>query len=772
MSVAKTASTTDVKVPINSDTAQQPKKSEINQRTDKVAQAAIQQSQKEKDAPRASCCARVWKVFSWIFYPFTWLISKISSCCHEIFSTDPVEPPTNTPDPNETSNSVPTPTPPAKTQGNPTKVPQQNPEKEKEPEKTRHAPTHPSSTPPSKVGSPNKTPAAVPVNLKKLKDDVVKQRSEVAKIKKISSLKDVQKLYTIQNRLEHLQAEQKKRGAEIAKKSASAIEKSTYAEIEQKMQSLENETLQKITESYDEVYKEFSEMQEGLSNRLSEESLKALPPEADDVEQYSVYLEQFRKLENLGWITAEDPTHQEIVEAGAKLKDAVGFTNRTGLPPDDNVTPLQNVCWMNATLQALFAIDEIVNRINQDLVQGKDESNNSFAKRQNLQGALRNILTARDSGDISSVTRAQEELEGIIFSLGIDGFDAQSRGNQNDSSSLVLIILEYFGFAIPIKQISIEILEEDAKRAPEQGSKNISQCTLEVAFQGKEKNLRNLIQASLEEERNAKETPWRTDKGVDRYRVVDRLMSIPPFLPIQLKRRVIIDPLKDEMALARQISIKDAVSKVKEEAAKKSQHKSDTEKEEKSKDGEKVTKSQTAKKNEAADKSKKDDKLEKLVKQATDKATKEAESKVKDQKALLIEGILQRCRKEINDVMGKPLLDEVFQEADKDYANKLTSRRQNFKLPRTITYPKDNEGVFDLTDIFDPSVRHNDEPIAYRVKSFIVHGGNGGGGHYFAYRMDDQGRWRCYNDHRVTLVNDKELEEAFGNANNVLLEHL
>ena len=54
--------------------------------------------------------------------------------------------------------------------------------------------------------------------------------------------------------------------------------------------------------------------------------------------------------------------------------------------------------------------------------------------------------------------------------------------------------------------------------------------------------------------------------------------------------------------------------------------------------------------------------------------------------------------------------------------------------------------------------------MKYHLHGVVIHDGTAESGHYYTYIKDHvQGKWRCYNDHRVTLVEEKQvLEEAMG----------
>lgn len=77
----------------------------------------------------------------------------------------------------------------------------------------------------------------------------------------------------------------------------------------------------------------------------------------------------------------------------------------------------------------------------------------------------------------------------------------------------------------------------------------------------------------------------------------------------------------------------------------------------------------------------------------------------------------------------------------------------------------------DLTDIFDPKIiGEGQRPLLYQVFSFQVHHGESAeNGHYTAYGLCPDGKWRHYNDHLVTEVTVEEVEQEIQHAYSLML---
>ena len=56
--------------------------------------------------------------------------------------------------------------------------------------------------------------------------------------------------------------------------------------------------------------------------------------------------------------------------------------------------------------------------------------------------------------------------------------------------------------------------------------------------------------------------------------------------------------------------------------------------------------------------------------------------------------------------------------------------------------------------------------MRYHLHGVVIHDGTAESGHYYTYIKDHkQNKWRCYNDHRVTIVEESQvLEEAMGGS--------
>ncbi|EGD73850.1 hypothetical protein PTSG_05545 [Salpingoeca rosetta] len=53
----------------------------------------------------------------------------------------------------------------------------------------------------------------------------------------------------------------------------------------------------------------------------------------------------------------------------------------------------------------------------------------------------------------------------------------------------------------------------------------------------------------------------------------------------------------------------------------------------------------------------------------------------------------------------------------------------------------------------------------YELFSIMIHRGSALGGHYYAYiKSLDDGLWRCFNDSSVTVIKEKDIEDAFGGS--------
>lgn len=92
------------------------------------------------------------------------------------------------------------------------------------------------------------------------------------------------------------------------------------------------------------------------------------------------------------------------------------------------------------------------------------------------------------------------------------------------------------------------------------------------------------------------------------------------------------------------------------------------------------------------------------------------------------------------------------------------------KIDRKVIF---NDLELDLTDLFDEDIRGAD-PIIYRVTSFTVHMGGSSGGHYVAYRLCDDGKWRYYSDDSQlkVLEDEEDVKAALSQAYNVFLERV
>lgn len=56
-----------------------------------------------------------------------------------------------------------------------------------------------------------------------------------------------------------------------------------------------------------------------------------------------------------------------------------------------------------------------------------------------------------------------------------------------------------------------------------------------------------------------------------------------------------------------------------------------------------------------------------------------------------------------------------------------------------------------------------DGDLVYELYSILVHNGTANHGHYFSYiKSEDNGRWFCFNDDRVTEINILDIEKTFG----------
>jgi hypothetical protein len=78
---------------------------------------------------------------------------------------------------------------------------------------------------------------------------------------------------------------------------------------------------------------------------------------------------------------------------------------------------------------------------------------------------------------------------------------------------------------------------------------------------------------------------------------------------------------------------------------------------------------------------------------------------------------------------------------------------------------------FTDTDIFDSGIRGANK-IIYRIKSFTVHDGNERFGHYIGYRLCEDGVWRYYSDGSVHVLEEKEFGEALAQAYTLFLERV
>lgn len=96
----------------------------------------------------------------------------------------------------------------------------------------------------------------------------------------------------------------------------------------------------------------------------------------------------------------------------------------------------------------------------------------------------------------------------------------------------------------------------------------------------------------------------------------------------------------------------------------------------------------------------------------------------------------------------------------------MDGSKKNYRIP----FPEG--GVIDLTPIFDPKICKG-EAIKYKVVSFLMHHGPfGDGGHYTAYCLCPDGKWRHYDDSHVTEVTAEEAEQEMSHAYGLLLSRV
>lgn len=133
------------------------------------------------------------------------------------------------------------------------------------------------------------------------------------------------------------------------------------------------------------------------------------------------------------------------------------------------------------------------------------------------------------------------------------------------------------------------------------------------------------------------------------------------------------------------------------------------------------------------------------------------------QVATEIQKILKSRLSEINKLLSSRHSQEREKGVIEAFVNGIL-QAENMKINRPVEFP--------ASDVIRTPILGGAMFEDYKVVSFTVHKGSYSGGHYVAYRLCDDGKWRCYNDSVVTEVNDKERREAMAQAYNVILEQV
>lgn len=125
-----------------------------------------------------------------------------------------------------------------------------------------------------------------------------------------------------------------------------------------------------------------------------------------------------------------------------------------------------------------------------------------------------------------------------------------------------------------------------------------------------------------------------------------------------------------------------------------------------------------------------------------------------------VERIITGVLPQIAEVMG-PLENDRTHKAVKAFYRTLAVSADE-KIDRKLKF---DSFEMDLTEIFDKDAADG-EPVKYRVMGFTVHEGGAGGGHYVAYRLCEDGKWRYYSDTTVKVIEDEKkvlekMEDAY-----------
>lgn len=565
-------------------------------------------------------------------------------------------------------------------------------------------------------------------------------------------------------------------------------------------------------------------VQNELLARLSPNSIKKTPVDSDTVQQYSDYMEHYKKLLKQGSIPAQDPAHQKILSSWPVLRNVAGFVN------------LGNTCWMNSALQAIFGVDEIRKRINagpqprieiesdEDWAARKEklekdrpvprpaESDNEFMQRlaqlelgypvprsDKVEKMLFNTATAlfkrgliREAPKLRKAETPEEFKKrvekGLVKKLSLQGASQDERSYKKYLNGLEDRFLKAAGVSTSRGAYAI------APRAAETRGE----------FAARQKRFDNDLERRMESESDYAQR-------VQLHQALGEVLRIweTGDLPLNDALEALITAIvesnyssdfresnlssqNDSAAFLRIVmnvldcSFISAASKQLNNAEEPVQMPPDKVFDirvplrgngaEEIEDAEELIKAVFAERANTNPKDKwrgsSDYKTSYKLKSIPtilpihffrkDSFAPPNDPELIEEVREFVKGHLPEIVKTIGSTPSKKRVKELT-----DAFVKKLMEPEDLKIDRPVTF---ESLEIDLTDIFD--VDEGADSVKYRVKSFTVHLGGYDSGHYVAYRPGSDGKWYCYSDTEVTLVNAKQFQDALSQAYNVLLERV
>lgn len=791
-------------------------KKEANGITKRVSDAGLRattQLKKEHATPRKSCSSRLWTVAKWIFFPFTWLFSKIRNCWREVFS-DPDA--TNEPE-DDSPIDITIPPPPS---------------------------TRAVNDPPKKTDS-DKKGAVSATQMKQLKESVKQLEKEI----KAFRSRDFGKFATIEQRINNAKEVLAKQSEELSKqrkslenaqkeggKSNDALEKrvsqltSDIDEVSKALKLHEEEWQKKLASSKDEACNAFQKVQKDLKERLSsEQALKKDPIKQSDLTQFHQYLANFEQLKKLGWVNDTDTGHIELIALKSKLKEVQGFAN------------IGNTCWKNAALQAIFGAPVIREKILGDIDRQFVETESDWKKRKAeleanppmqrpVEGAAfaKRLAEVQEKYPIKRTAKIQKMLLSTWQALAKQGlvpegklkeaeiqklaseesdrdFEARAKKNsfstrgtqsEDDFKAYQKRLVAQFQVKHGIKKASggYQIEPRPAQTDDEfKAEQEKFEASLERRLESEEDfEKRKKVHSALQELFKAWNEGEVTEDHLESFRkeLTDSQINNAEFSTGT--RNMQSDSAAFVVAILGALGLSIEMVQMK-----KMQNEADW----KAMDATNPGAIAVSLLGEGSDKIKH---AQELIENAfAERANDNPEDKwrgsanyeqsyrldripdvlpihfhrkvtLNTSNAPAVINRLEKGLKELIDKEFKSASEDNAKEAIEEFKKKLLAPR-NIKVDRSIEFPANK--VLNLGAIFSKEAKEaaglgEDDEVDYLIKSFTVHSGSYNGGHYIAYRLGEDGVWRCYNDTVVTVVNEKVLNEALGQAYNLFLERV